>query len=278
MTTKALPKLITFDGEARSGKGTIVSGVKDYLRDECDYEVMLIDRGQTFRVLVVAAARAGIDLDDPEALDNFLSSETNVQDCVRFVKDVYHMSKDERDGLLYTNQVGADSAKVGAHPSSQVFVANLTKKWLRDAGDEGYEVVLVDGRALEGIGSEMHQEGLCDYRLGLYFVCDATTGARRTLGFATTAYDDLTSEQRANVDELVEQIIVRNQRDKDRTVERLAPPQNAPTYALPDGPTHLSGDGRPMFVIDTSAEMTKDEMIAPVARLAALTLGTPRDS
>lgn len=272
MTTHSLPKLITFDGEARSGKGTIVSGVKDYLRDECGYKVMLIDRGQTFRVLVVAASRAGIDLDDPKALDDFLSNETNVTECVRFVKSVYHMSKEERDGLLYTNQVGADSAKVGAHPSSQIFVANLTKKWLRDAGSEGYEVVLVDGRALEKIGAEMHQEGLCDYRLGLYFVCDAIVGARRTLGYATTAYEDLTPEQQADVDELIEQIMVRNQRDKDRAVERLVSPQGAPTYALPQVPVRLEGQGRPMVVFDTSAEMTKDEMIAPVAKLAAVVL------
>ena len=53
-----IPKLITFDGEARSGKGTIVQATKDYLRDECGYHVMLIDAGQVFRVLVVAAIAA----------------------------------------------------------------------------------------------------------------------------------------------------------------------------------------------------------------------------
>ena len=43
-----LPKLITFDGDARSGKGTIVSLVKDYLRDVDHRKVMLIDAGQVF--------------------------------------------------------------------------------------------------------------------------------------------------------------------------------------------------------------------------------------
>lgn len=269
MKDSSLPRLVTFDGEARSGKGTIVQLTKDYLRDECGYKVMLIDRGQTFRALVVAAVRAGVDLDDPAAIDTYLTDESNIAACVQFVKDVYHMSKDERDALLYTNEVGENSAKIGARPASQIFVADLTKKWLHDAGQEGYEVVLVDGRALENIAREMDSEGLCSYRLGLYFVCDGVVGARRTLGYATTAYDELTDEQRQQVDELVEQIKVRNQRDFDREVERLAPPMNAPIYRVPDVPEEVAGD---MAIIDTSAEVTKQDMSLPVAKFVALHL------
>ena len=54
-----LPKLVTFDGDARSGKGTIVSLVKDYVRDELHKSVMLIDAGQVFRVLVVMTREYG---------------------------------------------------------------------------------------------------------------------------------------------------------------------------------------------------------------------------
>ena len=268
MTQNVVPQLVTFDGEARSGKGTIVQVTKDFLRDECGYKVMLIDRGQTFRVLVVAATRAGVDLDDPLAIDAFLSNNENISSCVQFVKDVYHMEKSERDNLLYTNSVGENSAKVGARPASQVFVADLTKKWLHDAGNEGYEVVLVDGRALEHIATEMDTEGLCRYVLGLYFVCDATVGARRTLGFATKSYDALTSKERIAVDELVAQINQRNQRDRERTVERVIPPESAPMYHLPEMPdTHLAD--RPMLIVDTSAEITKSAMSLPVARYVA---------
>ncbi|MGE5298545.1 MAG: (d)CMP kinase [Acidobacteriota bacterium] len=265
-----IPKLVTFDGEARSGKGTVVGMVKDYLRDELSKKVMLIDRGQTFRVLVVAATRAGVDVDDPEALDAFLSSEENIAACVQFVKDVYHMGKDERDSLLYTNEVGENSAKVGARPASQEFVKSLTKKWLHDAGNEGYEVVLIDGRALEAIAREMHAENLCDYRLGLYFVCDDVMGARRTLGYAATQYEDLTDEQRQEVDALVEQIYTRNHRDHVREVEPLVLPADAPICRLPGGINDDQIDPeRPMVVVDTSADMTKHEMSMPVAELVA---------
>lgn len=264
--------LVTFDGEARSGKGTIVQVTKDFLRDERGYKVMLIDRGQTFRVLVVAAERAGVDLDDPEAIDAYLENEENSTSCVQFVKDVYHMTKGERDALLYTNTVGVNSAKVGARPASQDFVKMLTKKWVRDAGVEGYEIVLVDGRALETVSREMDAEGLCDYRMGLYFICDAKVGARRTLGYAKTPYDELSDDEKAAVDQLVEQIETRNHSDRhNRTNDehRLIPPTGASTYELPNTPPVTKADGVPMYIIDTSAELTKEQMSLPVATFVA---------
>lgn len=272
MTQKTKPMLITFDGEARSGKGTIVQITKDYLRDERGYKVMLIDRGQTFRVLVVAAERAGVDLDSPVALDAYLENEENSTLCVQFVKDVYHMTKAERDALLYTNTVGVNSAKVGARPASQEFVKMLTKKWVRDAGEEGYEIVLVDGRALETVSREMDVEGLCDYRMGLYFICDAKISARRTLGYAKTPYEELSSDEKAAVDQLVEQIETRNYSDRHNRANdehRLVPPVGALTYVLPNMPSVAKSDGIPMYIIDTSAELTKERMSLPVAMFIA---------
>lgn len=266
-----VPKLVTFDGEARSGKGTVVQATKDYLRDECGYQVMLIDRGQTFRVLVVAAERTGVDMDDAPSLDAFLRDDANVAACVQFVKDVYHMEKSERDALLYTNSVGENSAKVGARPASQDFVRDLTKKWLRDARAEGYDVVLIDGRALESIAREMDDEGLCDYRMGLYFICDPIVGARRTLGYATVSYTDLSADQKADVDALVTQINERNARDHDRTTEPLLRP-DAPVIVLPDTPALSHAGNVPLYIVDTSAQLDKEAMSLPIARLVAAVL------
>lgn len=272
MSVNNLPKLVTFDGEARSGKGTIVQATKDYLRDECGYNVMLIDAGQVFRVLVVAATRAGVNLDDPEALDVFLGDENEAEKCVQLVKDVYHMSKDERDILLYTNEVGANSAKVGARPLSQEFKDSLLKKWLRDAHIEGYQVVLLDGRALEEVGKMLEAEELCDFVLGLYFTCDSVVGARRTLGYAAKAYDELADSERRAVNELVQQIDARNAADRERAVQPIVPPRGASVYHLPDAPTELSTDQRSMIIFDTSADMTKAEMTLPVEQVVASTL------
>ncbi len=272
MTGDTLPKLITFDGEARSGKGTIVSGVKNYLRDECGYKVMLIDAGQVFRVLVVAASQSGVDIDDPTALDAFLGDEAEAEKCVQLVKSVYHMTKGERDALLYTNEVGANSAKIGARPLSQYFKDELLKKWLHDARLEGYDTVLLDGRALEEVGAMLAQEELCDFVLGLYFVCDSVVGARRTLGLAHKSYEALDASERSAVDQLVIEIDERNRKDRERAVQPIVPPAGALTYCLPEAPTDVDMNSRPMAIFDTSAEIAKDAMPLPVAKFCAMVL------
>lgn len=269
MTTQtSLPRLITFDGEARSGKGTIVQATKDYLRDECGYKVMLIDTGQVFRVLVVAAMRAGVDLEDAAAIDAFLSDDEQSHECVRLVKSVYHMTKDERDALLYTNEVGASSAKIGARPLSQEFKDELLRKWLHDAGVEGYDIVLQDGRALEETGAMLVAAELCTQPLGFYFVCDPVIGAMRTLGFAAKTYDELSEFEAIEVDTLVKQIQVRNDADRQRTVQPIAPPDGAPVWRLPSAvPAEAT-----RYVVDTSARMSKLDMTRPVYEHVARTL------
>lgn len=262
MTTQnPLPKLITFDGEARSGKGTVVQATKDYLRDVCGHTVMLIDAGQVFRVLVVAAMRAGVNLEDPAEIDEFLQDDEQSHECVRLVKSVYHMAKEERDALLYTNEVGASSAKVGARPLSQDFKDELLRKWLHDARLEGYDVVLLDGRALEETGAMLASRELCEHTLGLYFVCNPQMGALRTLGFAPKSYGELTEFEQIEVDTLVRQIEVRNEADRNRTVQPVVPPHEATTWTLPsDAPKAKTSQ----FVVDTSVSMTKHDMTRPI--------------
>jgi len=266
-TNNPLPILITFDGEARSGKGTIVQATKDYLRDNAGYKVMLIDAGQVFRVLVVAATRASVDLDNPDAIDEFLGDDKNVADSMQLVKDVYHMEKEERDSLLYTNEVGHNSAKIGARPLSQYFKDELLKRWLKDARTDGFQVVLLDGRALEEVGAALENEGLCDFRLGLYFICDPIVGARRTLGYAQRPYDELSDDEKKSVDELVLQIKARNEADEKRPVQRLVRPAGVPISHLPDIEKSAESADRPMYLLDTSGEMSKEDMSSPVINL-----------
>lgn len=265
-----LPKLVTFDGEARSGKGTVVSLVKDYLRDERGLKVMFIDAGQVFRVLVVAIDRAGVDIDIPDEIDKFLSSDTNAEKAVTLVKEVYHMNKMDRDALLYTHQIGVNSAKVGARPLSQSFKDELLRKWMHDAGQEEFDVVLLDGRALEETGSMLEREGLCQYALGLFFVCDPVVSAQRTLGFMPRPYDELSEQAKEDVDELVAQIEARNLADSEREVQPVVKPRGAPKYLVTEVPEILpSSPGRPMVIIDRSIEVPFDRMAVPISKTIA---------
>lgn len=266
----SLPKLVTFDGEARSGKGTVVGLTKDYLRDKRGHKVMLIDTGQVFRVLVVAMTRDSVDFESPDMLDTYLADPLRINECVQFVKDVYRMTKADRDTLLYTHQISVNSAKVGARPLSQEFKDNLLRKWLRDARAEGFDTVLLDGRALEETGAMLESEQLCDYVLGLYFVCDPVVSAQRTLGHMPQPYDQLESPLKQEVDELVAQIKARNKSDHERIVQPVVPPANAPTYIITEIPEELPPRSpRSMAIIDRSIEVPLDVMALPIAKLIA---------
>lgn len=264
----SLPKLVTFDGEARSGKGTIASLVKDYLRDESKRSVMLIDAGQVFRVLVVQMMRDDIDLDDPNAIDRFLSDDEKARQCVQLVKDVYHMTKEERDALLYPTKVGVNSAKVGARPLSQEFKDELLRKWLKDASVEGFEVVLLDGRALEETGDMLVKNDLCDYVLSLFFIADPIVSAQRCLKRMPKPYDELDDDLKAEVDEFVAQIKERNLADMNRAVQPVVRPRDANIYQMIEIPEILPERlPRPAAIIDRSIEVPMDTMAVPIAHL-----------
>jgi len=233
---------------------------------------MLIDAGQVFRCLVVAATNRGVDLDNPKAINAFLRDDESAEACVQFVKAVYHMEKIDRDALLYSPAVSVASAKIGAQPLSQAFKDELLKKWLRDARTEGFDIVLLDGRALEEVGQRLESDDLCDFILGLYFICEPRIGAMRTLGLIEQDYDELDADKKVQVDELVDQIEARNKADRERTVQPITPPVHAPVFNLPDVPLQKIDGDRFMATIDTSSKLSKSEMAEPVVQLVAKTI------
>ncbi len=265
-----LPTLVTFDGEARSGKGTIVSLVKDYIRDELHRKVMLIDAGQVFRVLVITMREAGLDLDDPAAIDTYLQDGTHITRAIARVKQVYRMPKADREALLYAPNISNDSAKIGARPLSQAFKDDLLRKWLRDARNEGFDTVLLDGRALTETGAMLAGEGLCAYVLGLFFVCDPVVSAQRTLGLMPKLYEQLDDVTKRQVTELMGQIEARNRADREREVQPVVPPAGASRYLVSELPDELPpAEPCPSVIVDRSIELPFDTMALPVVRLIA---------
>lgn len=264
---KNLPKLVTFDGEARSGKGTIVQAIKDLLRDKHGQRVMLVDAGQVFRSLVVAADRAGVDMDDRVSIDTFLGNDLQTDVAVQLVKEIYHMPKQERDELLYTDHVSASSAKIGARPLAQDFKDALLRKWLLDAHEESFDIVLLDGRALEEVGVKLEGEGLCSFVVGFYFISDPLVGARRTLGYAEAQLQDLPQNIQDNIRQFAGEISERNRKDRERTVQPIKPPAGVEPWLLPDAPPQLPDRRHPILLVDTSRDMSRSAMVQPVADL-----------
>jgi hypothetical protein len=89
----------------------------------------------------------------------------------------------------------------------------------------------------------------------------------RTLGFAAMQYDHLDATDRQTVDQLTAQIIERNRADRERAVQPIVPPAGAPRLTLPDLPVTHPQSVRLMATIDTSADMTKQQMYEPVVAL-----------
>jgi hypothetical protein len=114
----------------------------------------------------------------------------------------------------------------------------------------------------------LEHEGLCRYALELFFVCDPVISAQRSIGLMPRPYDELDAETRRQVDELVPQIIARNQADAERAVQPVVPPEGAPRYMVDKLPTELKlKHERPAVVIDRSIELPFETMADPVIRL-----------
>ena len=75
-------------------------------------------------------------------------------------------------------------------------------------------------------------------------------------------------------DLLVAQINARNESDRVREVQPIVVPQGAPIFMLPDVAIPEEHIGRFMAIIDTSADMTKQQMSQPVATLIAAVLNS----
>lgn len=258
MTQSNIPLLITFDGEARSGKGTIVHRTQSSLRDN-GFTVLTIDRGQLFRGIAAMAHKQNVDCDSPAAVEQFLQQENVLDEVLDLLRTVPTLSDDERDALLYTARIGEDSAKIGACPLSQSLAIDLLRQRIVRAGREQIDVVLVDGRALEKLARDIDSDKLAHYLLGFYFICDAQVGARRTLKLYDRNYDDLKPEEKQQVDALVQQIKQRNRADRERSTEPLVRPSIAPTI-LPAGPPL----DQQLHLIDTSSNISKEAMSKPI--------------
>ena len=152
--------------------------------------------------------------------------------------------------------------------ASNITVAMTGEDGLDKLRNTHYDVVLLDGRALEETGAMLVSHGLCELDVGLYFVCDAEMGARRTLGLASKTYQELREFEKIEVDTLMRQIEVRNHADRVRTVQPVKPPEQAQHWLLPNSIDYkASSQTTPVFyTVDTSADMSKAAMTQPVCR------------
>lgn len=262
-------KLITIEGEARSGKGTATRAVVEAFSDK---NVRVIDQGQKFRALAVCATRERISVDDATQLASFLTAADTQAKMLRLLDELRQSSPAQRDAVLYTHEVGATSSKVGALAVSQRIAIELLTAEVARAASEGVELLVIDGRAMSQKALVFEQDLGVQLALGFHFRCPASVAAQRATGIFTSA-DQLTDSERSTLQLAEEQIAARNHSDRTRDVYPLIDPDEAVRLDLA-----LCRDGVPadlkeatlaarQVIIDT-ANSDIQQMTAPVVELA----------
>jgi len=215
------PNLVTFEGDARSGKGTCVTEVANALRED-GRSILEIDQGQKFRVLGYLALMSDVRLDvDLDAeIEAFLESESTQSAMLGQLDRLSAMPKEDVHELLYSSPISYAAKKIATRPQSHELAVGTMFDQVAEAKDLGIDTVLIDGRAVEAYGREMHADKLALYSLAYYFQCDSSRSAQRVRKDFRTLKNMSDKEKLALLDEIVN-IAERNSDDAQRNVDPM---------------------------------------------------------
>jgi len=269
-------KLITFEGEARSGKGTSARAVCDVFTT-ASQTVIYIDQGQKFRAFARLALDRGVSLDDQLAVSAFLQDAGIRKELLQLLALVAKMEEPEVEALLYTQEISEGSAKIGMNAHSQQIIVDVLFDQVRDISKSGdTNMVIIDGRDMIVKARAMQDQGFATFILGFYFRCDAAIAARRTEGIFVDV-EDMDADDRLRLLDTILKVSDRNRRDAMRSVHPLREPGNA--YALhtidfrSDDSEYVDAAARVAQAsgavsVDTSYTRNVEEMTAPVIALS----------
>lgn len=222
-STQAVPTahdapVITIDGPSGSGKGTIAGMLAAQLGWH------LLDSGALYRTLGLAARRAGVDLDDGGAL-GALAERLRV----RPLGERVWLDDEDVSVLIRTAAAGVDASRVAVHPSVRAALLDWQRAAAMPPG------LVADGRDM---GSTVFPGAL----LKVYLDASPEERARRR-------YKQLKDKGLdANLPGLVQEMRVRDARDRERAESPLQVPPTA-------------------VVVDSTAHSIK-QVLAQVVRLA----------
>ena len=201
-----MERIVTIDGPSGSGKGTIARLLADRLGWHC------LDSGALYRLVGVAADRAGVSFDDPVALAAIARSLPAAFDGDRILLDGADVG-----ALIRTEQAGALASRVAAVPAVRDALLDWQRSQAREPG------LVADGRDMGTVVFPAAQ-------VKVFLTASPEERARRRYkqllekGFA------------ANLAHLVAEIRERDERDRNRAVA----PLKAPAAALEIESTALS--------------------------------------
>jgi cytidylate kinase len=199
-------RVVTIDGPSGSGKGTIARLLADRLGWHC------LDSGALYRLVGVAADRAGVSFGDPAALAA-VARDLDVE----FAGDRVLLGGEDVSTTIRTEQAGSLASRVAAVPAVRDALLDWQRGYAREPG------LVADGR-------DMGTVVFPDAQVKVFLTASAEERAHRR--HKQLLEKGLT----ANLPNLVAEIRERDERDRNRAVA----PLKAPAAALEIESTALS--------------------------------------
>jgi cytidylate kinase len=268
-------KIITFEGEARSGKGTSVRAVRDQLTSD-GRTVVVIDQGQKFRVLAKLALDRGVDLLDEAAVAEFLHDSGTRPALLNLLTALKTMEQAEIDDLLYIQAVSTGSAQVAQNADAHPLAVGLLFDEVEQSVTDGADTILIDGRSMEKYGRQMAEQKKAQFVMGFYFRCDASIAARRITGIFMDI-DAMDDAKRLELFSAIIKVSDRNRADTLREVDAMLEPENAyplhPAKFINDDAEYVRQATLNALLcgvvsINTSYTRSVEEMTRPVVALS----------
>lgn len=193
--------VIAIDGPSGSGKGTIAR----LLAAELGWQ--LLDSGALYRILGAAAADAGIDYDDGEALAR-LAVDLDIAFSDAGSETRVLLGADDVSIRIRSEECGAAASRVAAHPEVRAALLERQRDFCRAPG------LVADGRDM---GTVVFPAA----RLKIFLTASAGERARRR-------HKQLIEKgMSVNLAQLLGDIAARDKRDAERAVSPLEPARDA---------------------------------------------------
>jgi len=193
--------VLTVDGPGGAGKGTVTRAVA------AAEGFHLLDSGSLYRLTALASTRAGIALDNVEAVAQ-VAREMDVSFDVSGDRTGYTLDGEDLTEKVLLESTGALASQVAKHPPVREALFSLQRQFCRGKG------LVADGRDM---GTEVFPDAICK----VYLTATAEERARRRFEQLISAGNDV------KLEDLLESIQARDHQDMNRAVSPLRPADDA---------------------------------------------------